>query len=71
MGKSTEMDVKVKFGLKSFITVVAILLAVLIFVGVLTFVIPAGEYARIVKVEHRTGIGSHLIESAGQGRHST
>ena len=32
MGKSTEMDVKVKFGLKSFITVVAILLAVLIFV---------------------------------------
>ncbi|MBQ9978791.1 MAG: hypothetical protein IJP20_03245 [Clostridia bacterium] len=44
MGKSTEMDVKVKFGLKSFITVVAILLAVLIFVGVLTFVIPAGRY---------------------------
>ena len=38
------MDVKVKFGLKSFITVVAILLAVLIFVGVLTFVIPAGSY---------------------------
>lgn len=38
------MDVKVKFGLKSFITVVAILLAVLIFVGVLTFVIPAGRY---------------------------
>ncbi len=44
MGKSTELDVKVKFGLKSFITVVAILLAVLIFVGVLTFVIPAGRY---------------------------
>ena len=38
------MDVKVKFGLKSFITVVAILLAVLIAVGVLTFVIPAGRY---------------------------
>ena len=38
------MDVKVKFGLKSFITVVAILLAVLIAVGVLTFVIPAGKY---------------------------
>lgn len=44
MNKSTQIDVKVKFGLKSFITVVAILLAVLIFVGVLTFVIPAGRY---------------------------
>lgn len=44
MGKSTELDVKVKFGLKSFITVVAILLVVLIFVGVLTYVIPAGRY---------------------------
>ncbi len=44
MSKQTEMDVKVKFGLKSFITVVAILLVVLIFVGVLTFVIPAGRY---------------------------
>ena len=38
------MDVKVKFGLKSFIAVVAILLSVLIAVGVLTFVIPAGRY---------------------------
>ena len=44
MRDAKEMDVKVKFGLKSFITVVAILLAVLIFVGVLTFVIPAGRY---------------------------
>ena len=44
MNKSPELDVKVKFGLKSFITVVAILLAVLIAVGVLTFVIPAGRY---------------------------
>ena len=44
MSKSGELDVKVKFGLKSFITVVAILLAVLIFVGILTFVIPAGSY---------------------------
>ena len=30
MNKSKELDVKVKFGLKSFITVVAILMAVLI-----------------------------------------
>lgn len=43
-GRSTELNVKVKFGLKSFITVVAILLSVLIAVGVLTFVIPAGRY---------------------------
>lgn len=44
MNKSTELDVKVKIGLKSFIAVVAILMAVLIAVGVLTFVIPAGRY---------------------------
>ena len=44
MSQSKEMDVKVKFGLKSFIAVVAILLAVLVFVGILTFVIPAGRY---------------------------
>ena len=45
MDKSTELNAKVKFGLKSFITVVAILLAVLIAVGVLTYVIPAGRYS--------------------------
>ncbi len=39
------MDIKVKFGLKSLLTVVGILLAVLLFVGVLTFVIPAGRYS--------------------------
>lgn len=44
MNKSTELNAKVKFGLKSFITVVAILLAVLVAVGILTFVIPAGRY---------------------------
>ena len=44
MNKSTELNAKVKFGLKSFITVVAILLTVLIAVGILTFVIPAGRY---------------------------
>lgn len=44
MNKSTEINVKVKFGLRSFIAVVAILMAVLIAVGVLTFVIPAGRY---------------------------
>ena len=44
MNRSTELDVKVKFGLKSFITVVAILLGALIAVGVLTYVVPAGRY---------------------------
>ena len=43
MNRSSEMDVKLKFGLKSFLTVVAILILVLITVGVLTYVIPAGR----------------------------
>ena len=55
MGKSTELDVKVKFGLKSFITVVAILIAVLIVVGVLTFVIPAGRYTIYTTDESKAG----------------
>lgn len=44
MSKNKELDVKVKFGLKSFITVVAILFVVLFVVGILTYVIPAGRY---------------------------
>ena len=44
-----EMDVKVKFGLKSFITVVAILFVVLFAVGILTYVIPAGTYEIVDK----------------------
>ena len=55
MSKSTEMDVKVKFGLKSFITVVAILVAVLIAVGVLTYVIPAGRYTIYTTDESKIG----------------
>ena len=35
---------EVKFKFKSFITVCLILLGVMIFVGVLTFIIPAGQY---------------------------
>lgn len=49
------MDVKLKFGLRSFITVVAILLAVLIFVGVLTYVIPAGRYTVYTNDESLAG----------------
>lgn len=55
MSKQKEMDVKVKFGLKSFITVVAILLIVLIVVGVLTFVIPAGRYTIYTTDESKIG----------------
>ena len=44
MSKSTELSVKVKIGLRSFITVIAILVTVLIAVGILTYVIPAGKY---------------------------
>ena len=44
MSKSNKLNVKVKIGLKSFITVIAILLLVLLFVGILTYVIPAGRY---------------------------
>ena len=55
MSKSTELNAKVKFGLKSFITVVAILLAVLVFVGVLTYVIPAGRYTVYTNDETKKG----------------
>lgn len=55
MNKSTELNVKVKFGLKSFITVVAILLTVLIAVGILTFVIPAGRYTIYTTDESKAG----------------
>ena len=55
MSKSNELDVKMKFGLKSFITVVAILLAVLIFVGVLTYMIPAGRYTVYTNKESQAG----------------
>lgn len=44
MSKSDKLNVKVKIGLKSFITVISILLLVLVVVGVLTYVIPAGRY---------------------------
>lgn len=44
MNKSDKLNVKVKIGLKNFITVIAILVVVLIAVGVLTYIIPAGKY---------------------------
>lgn len=42
--KSNELNSNVKFGLKSFITIISILLAINVFVGILTFIIPAGRY---------------------------
>ena len=56
MSKTNEMDVKIKFGLKSFITVVAILVGVLIFVGILTYVIPAGRYVIYTTDESKIGL---------------
>lgn len=43
-GKAKENSMEVKFGLKSFLTICGILLGVMIVVGILTFVIPAGTY---------------------------
>ena len=39
-----ELNADLKFGLKSFISICSILLGIMIFVGILTFVIPAGTY---------------------------
>lgn len=44
--QTKELNSNVKFGLKSFITVLAILLAINVFVGILTFIIPAGVYLK-------------------------
>lgn len=44
MDNTKNIDVKVKFGLKSFLTVVGILVAVLLVVGLLTYIVPAGKY---------------------------
>lgn len=41
---NNETVFNVKFGLKSFITVCSILLGIMILVGILTFIIPTGEY---------------------------
>lgn len=42
--ENKQLNQDVKFGLKSFLSSCAILLAVMIFVGILTYVIPAGAY---------------------------
>ena len=42
--KQNELNSDLKFGLKSFITICSILLGIMIFVGILTFIIPAGSY---------------------------
>ena len=42
--ENKQLNKEVKFGLKSFLSICAILVAVIIFVGVLTYVIPAGAY---------------------------
>ncbi len=39
-----ELNSDLKFGLKSFITICAILFGIMVFVGILTFIVPAGKY---------------------------
>lgn len=42
--ETKQLSNEVKFGRKSFLTICAILVAVILFVGILTYVIPAGAY---------------------------
>jgi uncharacterized ion transporter superfamily protein YfcC len=39
-----EINSDLKFGLKSFITICIILFSIMVFVGILTFIVPAGKY---------------------------
>lgn len=39
-----ELNSDLKFGLKSFITICSILFSIVVLVGILTFIVPAGEY---------------------------
>ena len=42
--KGKELNADLKFGVKSFITICAILFSIMVFVGILTFIVPAGQY---------------------------
>ena len=42
--KGKELNSDLKFGVKSFITICAILFSIMVFVGILTFIVPAGQY---------------------------
>lgn len=58
MNDVKTMDVKVKFGLKSFLTICFILLAVMICVGILTYIVPAGKYD--------SNLEFHFLESSSR-----
>lgn len=60
MTQSDKLNVKVKIGLRSFITVISILVIVLIAVGILTYVIPAGKYT--IYTTDQTKIGQPFYE---------
>ena len=49
--KEKELNSDLKFGFKSFITICSILLGIMIFVGILTFIVPAGQYL----IDEKTG----------------
>ncbi len=42
-----ELNSDLKFSLKSFITICAILFGIMVFVGILTFIVPAGRYETV------------------------
>ena len=42
--ENKQLNKEIKFGLKSFITICSILIGVIVFVGILTYIIPAGTY---------------------------
>ena len=43
--REKELNSDLKFGLKSFITICSILLSIMVIVGILTYVVPAGQFA--------------------------
>ncbi len=70
MSNQQHDDVKLKIGVKSFLTVVALLLAVLIFVGIMTYVIPSGSY-QVYPDDHELAgqiIPGSFVESDAEGK---
>ncbi len=55
---SSVGETKVKIGVKSFILMVAMLLAVVVIVGILTYVVPAGKYYRYAYTQDITLVGT-------------
>lgn len=67
MSNSGTIETKqLKIGLKSFLTMIAILYAIIIVVGILTYVVPSGTYDFYTEGEHKGEViadSFHFIES--------